>query len=162
MELGILSRSFVMSFYGKTGRRGFTFLELMIVCAILIVALTGLLATYVTCLELTETTKNSNFALHAAQKTLEELRSTAFTSIASTYNGYVFQVPFMATNASIGRVVVDSSNATLLQVDVGVCWRQKGNRIIGACHDVLGVLTANNATGPLDSPVRLVTLVGQR
>lgn len=148
----------------KTAKSGFTFLELMIVCGILIVALTGLLATYVTCLELTETTKNSNYALQAAQKVIEEVRSTAFTSVASVYNGYTFQVPFMAANSSIGRVVVNSTNATLLRVDVGVCWRQKGNRIIGECQNVSGVLTFNdtNTNGFLDSPVQLVTLVGQR
>jgi Tfp pilus assembly protein PilV len=148
----------------RAGKEGFTFLELMVVCGILIVALTGLLATYVTCLELTETTKNSNFAIQTVQKVLEEMRSTPFTSIAATYNNYTFQVPFMGANTSIGRMVVNATNATLLRVDVGVCWRQKGNRIMGECQDVAGVLTFNdtNTNGVLDSPVQLVTLVGQR
>lgn len=149
---------------GKRGKRGFTFLELMVVCGILIVALTGLLATYVTCMELTETTKNSNFALQAAQKVLEEVRSIAFTSVNATYNNYSTQIPFMAANTSIVRVSVNTSNASLLRVDVGTCWRQKGGKIIGECRDVSGALAFNdsNANGVFDSPVQLVTLVAQR
>jgi len=145
-------------------RKGFTLLELMVVAGLTITALVGLLATYVSCLELTEITRNSQLALVSAQTVLEQMRATAFTSLYTTYNGKNFTVDGMATGASLGRVTVDNSNTSLLNVTVGVCWQQKSNRIIGECYNASGVLTYSdtNANGVLDSPVQISTLMAQR
>jgi prepilin-type N-terminal cleavage/methylation domain-containing protein len=141
--------------------KGFTLLELMFAAAVIVVTLAGLLSTYVTCLELNETAKNTNLALSIAQRVMEEIRSTTFTSIFSTYNGYGFTVSGMASNASYGYVTVNNTNATLLNVTIGVCWKEKSSRIIGECGDVGGVF-AFNGSGVLDSPVQLATLMAQR
>ena len=149
-------------------RKGFTLLELMVVSGITITALVGLLGTYVACLELTEITRNSNLAIISAQTVLEEMRSTAFTSVYSTYDsatsGYNFTVDGLAATESDGRVTVNNTNTSLLNVTVGVCWRQKAGRIIGECYDASGVVTHNdtNGNGILDSPVQISTLVAQR
>lgn len=136
----------------------------MIVSGIVIVALAGILATYVVCFELMETTKNSNLALNAAQQVLEEMRSVAFTSIYSIYNGHTFFVPALGANNNLGRVYINNSNPGLLNVTVGVCWRQKSQRIIGECRVNGTVLTFNdtNANNILDSPVQMTTLMAQR
>lgn len=145
-------------------KHGFTLLELMIASGVLIITLAGLLATYVACLELGETTKNSNLALNAARQVLEEVRNTPFLSIFGTYDGYLFQVPGLATNSSQGYVSINNSNPDLLNVTVGVCWRQKSSRIIGECQDAGGVVSFSDANSNdiLDSPVQLNTLMGQR
>lgn len=142
---------------------GFTLLELMIASGVLIIALVGLLATYIACLELEETTKNSNSALNAARQVLEEIRDTPFLSIFDTYDGYTFHVPGFAANSSQGYVSINNST-DLLNVTIGVCWRQKSLRIIGECQDVAGVVSFSDANGNsiLDSPVQLTTLMGQR
>jgi type II secretory pathway pseudopilin PulG len=143
-------------------RHGFTLIELMIVCGITMIALVGLLATYVQCLDLAETTRNSQRAMSAAQSILEEVRTIAFTSVASTYNNYNFTVGSMAVHESAGRVTVDSSDPSLLEVTIGVCWRQGAGRLIGACQYSGGVVTPTNASGVLESPVQIVSLVAQR
>ncbi|MFH1691621.1 MAG: prepilin-type N-terminal cleavage/methylation domain-containing protein [Candidatus Omnitrophota bacterium] len=143
---------------------GFTLLELLIASGVLIIALTGLLATYAACYDLAETTRNSNLALNAAQETLEEMRNINFLSVFSLYDGATFQVSGMPANSSLGYVVVNNSNSSLLNVAIGVCWRQKGSRIIGECVDSSGALVFSdtNADGRLNSPVELVTYMAQR
>ncbi len=145
-------------------KSGFTLLELMIASAVIIIALAGLLATYVACLELSETTKNSNLALNSASEVLEQIRSATFSGISSSYNGYNFSVSGMATNQSLGHVYVDDSDPTLLNITIGVCWKQKASRIIGECQEVSNNLTFSdaNSNNILDSPVQLSTLMAQR
>lgn len=149
----------------NASERGFTLLELMVCCAVMVIALTGLLSAYVACFELNETMRNSNLAISASQKVLEEIRSTPFLSVYTNYNGYQFQVSGMAVNKNLGHVVVDNANPNLLQVDVGVCWSQKGSRILGECSvGVGGALAFNdaNSNGKLDSPIQFTTLMTQR
>ena len=145
-------------------KSGFTLLELMIAAGIIIVALVGLMSTYIACFDLNETTRDTNFALSMAQRILEEIRSTTFSSIASNYNGYNFTVSGMPANSSYGYVKVDSANSTFLNVTVGVCWKQKNSKVIGECGDVGGVFAFSDANGNsvLDSPVQLSTLMAQR
>ena len=145
-------------------RKGFTLLELMVVAGITVTALAGLLGTYVACLELMEMTRNSNLAIIGAQTVLEEMRSTAITSVYGTYDGYTFAVDDMAAGDSVGHVSVNNTNTSLLNITVGVCWEQKAGRIIGECQEAAGVLVFNdtNANGVLDSPVQIITLMAQR
>jgi len=146
----------------KRSRKGFTLLELMVVTGIAVTALVGLLGTYISCLELLELTRNSQLGVVASQTVLEEMRSTAITSVYSTYDGLTFSIGDLPAGESIGRVSINNSNTSLLNITVGVCWRQKAGRIIGACHDVSGVLTVDNSTGILLSPVQITTLMAQR
>lgn len=148
-------------------KNGFTLLELMIASAVIIVVLVGLLSTYVVCLELNETTRNTNLALNSAQRVLEEIRSVTFSGVASTYNGYNFSVSGMQANESLGRVYVDNTNPNLLDIKIGVCWRQRGSKIIGECRVSGGSLIFDptsdiNGNNLLDSPVQLSTLMAQR
>jgi type II secretory pathway pseudopilin PulG len=145
-------------------KSGFTLLELMIACAIIIVGLTGVLATFVTSSDLIETTKNTNLALNAEQKVLEQMRRGDFLSLYSSYNGYTFNVSNIAAGDGLGRVTVNNSNAKRLQVDIGVCWRQRGGRIIGECvsNNTSLVFSETNANGILDSPAQITTYMAQR
>lgn len=151
----------LFSRHSLKNKKAFTLLELIIVCGIVIVALTGLLATFVACLELVETTKNSQLAMEEAQRVLEEMRSVAFTSVFSTYNGYSFQVAAMPVGMSAGKVYIDNTSANLLNATIGVCWKQRGSRIVGDCSDSGGTLVFNDNT-TLNSPVQIATLMAQR
>lgn len=128
------------------------------------VAMAGLLSTYVACLELNELTRNTSLALSAAQRVSEEIRSSTFTGIAASYDGYNFTAPGIPAGASLGRVDVDNSNPALLNVTIGVCWEQRGNRTLGECSKSGGVLVFvdSNGNGALDSPVQISTLMAQR
>ena len=143
---------------------GFTLLELMITAAIMIIVLTGLLATYVTCLELNETAKNSNLALNAAQDIMERIRSSPDLSTIMNYNASPYNITSLPANSGLVYVHIDNISADLLNVSVGACWEQKRSRIIGECQDIGGIVTFsdNNGNQVLDSPVQLNSLMAQR
>jgi len=143
-------------------RKGFTLLELMIASGILVIVLTGLLSAYISCLEMNETTKNSNLALGAVQEELENLRKAPFQTLNTTYTFYATGT---LANLSLGRVVIDNAaNTSFYRVDAGMCWKQRNSRIIGECRDNNGTLVFNdtNSNGILDSPVQLTTYMAQR
>jgi len=147
----------------REDKKGLTLLELLIVSGFLIIALTGLLATYIICLELAEWTRSANLALHTAQSELEKIRNLAFSNIGDQ-DGASFDVPGMAANDSLGYVTVVPDGPIMFNITIGVCWRQKGERIIGECQDSGGALifSDSNANGLLDSPVQLSTQMAQR
>ena len=128
---------------GGTGRGapparegGFTLLEVMIAMTILAVALMGVLSLYANTMILAEVNKNSRTATFAAQQKVEEVRGlvsptatdplsavrTAYPSGTTTY----FAVSGLAVYGSEpnpGSVVVDYTNANLLNVTVKVHWK---------------------------------------
>ena len=148
----------------RSNNGGFTFFELIMAVGVLVIALTALLSVFVGSLELIETTKNSDLALNAEIKVLEEMRRSSFSDLYSTYNGYTFSVSGMDVNSNLGLVSIDNSDPKCLRVDIGVCWMQKSKRIFGEGRLVSGamVFSDNNGNGVLDSPVMLTTYMAQR
>lgn len=141
---------------------GFTLLEIMIATAVLVIALTAILASYIACFELIAISKNLSLAMNACQAKIEEIRDFAFTQIPTFYNNYTFEVAQMPAGSSKGVVLVDSSDPDLLQVTVTVCWRQPNGRVIGEDKNLNGILDASEGSGTIDSPAQLVTLITQR
>ena len=139
---------------------GFTLMELMIAVVILMVALTGLIATYVSCFDLNETARNLNYAMIAAQEKIEEIRNANFNDIMG-YNNATFQISDfypvgtspIASGDSKGLVTVVQVNPNLLKVTIKVCWKQRGGRVIGGDSN----LNPND-----NSPAQLVTLIAER
>jgi prepilin-type N-terminal cleavage/methylation domain-containing protein len=147
---------------GKTARRGFTLIEVILSIAILAFALCGILAAYISCTVFMATSKNVNIATNAAFGLIEEIRSSSFTRIMDNYDGLTFSVNDIPS--SMGVVHVDNTNPELLEVTVSICWRQ-GNRIIGGDTDLDGVVDLGeraDANGIFDSPVQLVTRIANR
>ena len=146
----------------RLNRNSFTLLELLIASGVLVIVLTGLLSAYISCLEMNETTKNSNLALGAVQEELENLRKAPFQTLNTTYT---FYATGSLANLSLGRVVIDkTTNSSFYRVDAGMCWKQRNSRVIGECIDNNGTLVFNdtNGNGVLDSPVQLTTYMAQR
>jgi type II secretory pathway pseudopilin PulG len=148
----------------RLNNKGFMLLELVITIGILVFSLTALLATFISCFDLFEMTKNSNLALNAEIEILEEIRRSNFLDLYSNYNGYTFEISSMGPNSNIGFVSVDNSDPDILEVNIGVSWMQKGGRIIGEGSLNGGVLefSDSNGNGILDSPVMLTTYITQR
>ena len=144
-----------------SGIVGFTLTELLIAAVIFILALTGILVSYIKCLELNEQSKNFSMAMHALESRIEEIKNTPFAQIKATYNN----VTFTSANLNgIGVSVVDDTNASLLKVTVTFCWKQRNNRIIGEDANLNGQLTGGedkNGNGLLDSPAQLVSYIAQ-
>lgn len=158
-----------MSFTFK--RYGFTLMELMLAATILVIALVGLLATYVGCFNINETAKNLTMSINAAQQKLEELRDYNFYEIYEDYNNTTFEVTGMAAQNAEGSIIVDNSSPDLLKITISVCWQQSGNRIIGEDNGKGGGVALNgrldgtedvDGDEVIDSPAYVVTLLANQ
>jgi hypothetical protein len=142
--------------------KSFTLAEVLLAIALLIVAVSTILVTYLACFVLIDTVKNVNIATSAAQGLIEEIRSTPFTQIVTDYNGLNFTLNDIPE--SMGVVYVNDANPELLEVTVSVCWKHR-NRVIGEDTNLNGVLDAGedaNGNGIIDSPAQLTTRIANR
>lgn len=151
--------------------RGFTLLELMLAATILIVAVAGLLASYVLCFNLAETAKNMTLATTAIQFKLEEIRDHTFGDITADFDNTTFTVSGFGAGQATGAIYVESITTDILRVTVSVCWRQRGNRIFGEDNGRGGGVTLSghlegtediDADGIVDSPAMISTLMINR
>jgi type II secretory pathway pseudopilin PulG len=149
----------------EKNNHGLTLLELMIATVVLVIAISGLLATFINILSLNETSRKLSLAIAACQDKLEEIRNSSFSTLFTTYNGMHFDPDgFLAQDAE-GNVYIDNANPNLLEVCVSISWRERSNKIIGEDKNLDGVLNSGediNSNGRLSSPAEIVTLIGQR
>jgi len=163
-----------------SSQRSFTLVEVLIATVIVVIALCGIMATYVSCFELLYVSKNVSIATNAAQGLMEEIRghrnpcsssTIPFTQIANDYNcsdsetGYN-DLNFIVNNmpTSRGVVSIDDTDPELLRITISVCWKQN-NRLFGEDKNLNGVLDAGedaNGNSIIDSPVQLIALVVNR
>ncbi len=150
----------------NTKKSGFTLLELMIAAAVLIVAISGLLATFTGLLSLNENSGSLSLAITAVQDKMEEIRNSDFSTLFATYNGENFEPDGFSPSEAEGNISIDNTtNPDLLEVAVSVSWRSRSNRIIGEDGNLNGSLDAGedlNSDGRLSSPAEVVTLIGKR
>lgn len=147
-------------------------LELLTAILILVVALVGLLSSYVGCFNLNETARNLTVAVNGAQQKMEEIRNTPFDSISGSFNNLSFNIPsnaspnsWLLTRDYAAKTYISTVIANqLLQATVVVCWRQRGGRIIGEAVDTGGNLGQSDLNGntTIDSPCSLVTYIARR
>ncbi len=76
---------------GKPGRNkklltGFTLAEVILAAAILVFALAGLLALFISCMLLNESSRNRATAIAHAQYVMEEIKNTNFANIETNIN----------------------------------------------------------------------------
>ena len=139
-----------------------TLTELMVATAVFILAFTGILLSYIRCLEFNELSKSSVIAIQASRNRLEEMRNTAFNQIKTAYNNVTF------TTAGLngkGVTYVNDINPQLLKITVTFCWKQGTGRTIGEDTNLNGQLDAGedkNGNSILDSPTTLVTNIYER
>lgn len=147
----------------KSFNSGITLMEVLLAAAILAFTTCGILATYISCLELISLARNLTVATKGAQDRIEEIRDYTFSSIFNDYDKQIFTVDEIP--GSVGVIYIDNTNPDLLGVTVSVCWRQRGNRIIGEDLNLNGTLDAGedvNGNNIIDSPAQVVTLIAQR
>jgi hypothetical protein len=134
-----------------------TLVEVMVATLIMLVAVIGILFSYVKFLELEEIGRGATIATRAIKNKVEEIKNTSFNNIYSTYNNTSFTVTGMD---GIGKIYVDNSQDRLRIVKVVFCWRMLGRRVIGEDVNLNGVLDAGedkNGNGQIDSYVQVVT-----
>jgi len=69
-------------------RRGFTLSELLLAAAILLVAVSGLLAVYINCIFLNASNNNLVIAANDAQYVLEQIKGEPYSNINNFINGF--------------------------------------------------------------------------
>lgn len=144
---------------------GFTLLELMIAAAVLVIAISGLLAVFTGLLSLNENSRQLTLAITACQDKMEEIRDSDFDTLYSTYNGTSFEPDGFQTADAEGSVYVNNADPDLLEVRVSVSWRGRSNRISGEDVNLNGGFDAGedtNGDNRLSSPAEIITLIGRR
>jgi len=146
----------------KKRSQGFSLVELLLAAGILVLSLSGILVSYLACLELTEMSKNSSMALHEVKSKLEEIQNTTFDQIKATYDNTTFT---LAGFNGMGVSYVDDSNLDLLLIDVAFCWRQPNGRVIGEDKNLNGQLDVGedqNGNGQIDSLAQVASQIFER
>lgn len=144
--------------------RGFSLIEVLFTVAILSFALSGLLAMYINLFLSGDINRQMTLATNAALGKIEEIRNTDFDDLPSL-NGSGFGIPGFSATDAVGRIEVSNTAYTdLRQARVIVCFRQRGQRIIGEDSNLNAVLDSGedaNADGFLNSPVEAATLIAR-
>ena len=110
-------------------RSGFTLMEVLIATMIMVVVLATLVYGLSQCSNLTETVRNQDAALNAAQAKLEEIANSDLSYIMS-YNGTTFNVTGLPSNAQgwVGVSKASTYTNDLYNVTVKIIWQQRGGR----------------------------------
>jgi len=144
---------------------GLTLLELMIAAAILVVAISGLLAIFTGLFSLNEGTRKLTLAVTAAQDKMEEIRDSNLATLYTTYNDTSFNPDGFGFSEAKGAVHIDNLDPDLLKVYVSISWRERSNKIVGEDANLNGSFDAGedqNGDNRLSSPAEISTLIGSR
>lgn len=139
----------------------------MVATGVLVVAISGLMASFAHLASLNENSRKLTLAITASLDKMEEIRNSDFSNLYAAYNASNFE-PNGFDAAGIdaeGAISIDNSDPALLEVCVSVSWRERSNRIIGEDLNLNGAFDAgedSNGDNRLSSPAEIVTLIGQR
>lgn len=138
-------------------KNGFTLVELLMATMVTAILFTGVLLTYIRCIELNDLALHSSAAVSAVSAQVETIRNGDFAQVVANHH----QTTFTSANLNgIGVSYVNNANPDLLDLYVTFCWQEKNGRVIGEDQDLDGVLDAGedkNGNGRLDSPVTVAT-----
>ena len=144
---------------------GLTLLELMIAAAVLVIAISGILAIFTGLFSLNENARKLTLAITASQDKIEEMRNSNFDTLFTAYNGTSFDPDGFSSSESKGAIYIDNTDPYLLEVCVSISWVERSNKIVGEDANLNGTLDSGedlNGNGRLSSPAEIVTLIGCR
>ena len=143
-------------------RRGFTLLELSIAIAIYSLVACGILSLFISSSAQSESAGNITAGINLARKELEDVvRRTNFAALSD----YSKVSPAIPNDMSLACYV--NSHPTMSDIKIVrivVCYREKGNRIMGEDTNLDGNLSAGediNGDNRLTSPTELATYIAR-
>lgn len=110
---------------GHPNLRGFTLVELMITAGILTIVLSGLLATFVSCILMNESNNNLVIAVNDAQYVLEEIKGLAYEDINNFINNFN-QFQFIILHDERITFPDPDIGTRIAEVTVNVRWTERG------------------------------------
>lgn len=137
--------------------KGLSLPELMIAVLVFLVAIIGIVYSYLKFLELQDIGRNVSIATQAVRNQMENIKNYDFNSISADFDNTTFTA--VGINGR-GVIYVNDDNPQLLQVKVVFCFRQPNGRLIGEDTNLDGVLNAGedaNGNGQIDSYVQVTT-----
>ena len=114
----------IFKLYGLTGRAGFTLSELMLACAILLVAILGVLLVFIMGILMNESNNNLVTAVNDAQYVLEQVKSQPYSNITSFISGFDSGQFANLENESI-TFPEDDVGASIANITVSVGWVER-------------------------------------
>lgn len=117
-------------------RKGFTLTELLLGAVVLAFGLTGLLALFMNCIFLNESSRNLAVAISHAEYIMEEVKNTDFNSIKTkSDNGdwdwnsaMIVSQGLTATALESEYIDTNTTGTDLLDVRVTVAWKDRSSR----------------------------------
>ncbi len=144
---------------GHTPHQGFTIIELLIAVFILLPFFAIGMQTFIKCVELSDTAKNSALAVAGVKNRMVAIEQTAFNQIFANYNNTTFTITGLN---GMGKTYIDNSSANHVIVTISFSWKERSGRVIGEDKNINGTLDAGedaNGNGQLDSLVELTTQI---
>lgn len=148
--------------------KAFSLVEVLVAAAVLAFAFAGMLATYISLFALSDISEKYLIANNALQTEMEKVRLMNFSDITAL-DGTTFSVDGLPSGDAVGRIeVTDYSlrtnpKETLRKVRMVVCFRHKGQIIVGEDKNLNGGLDSGEDVSPhngrLDSPVEAVSFI---
>lgn len=136
---------------------GFTLIEVLVATMIFLLSISGVVYSYLKCMELTDIGRNVSTATQTVKNKMEDIKATSFADIYTTYHNTTFSVSGINGR---GVIYVNNSTPSLLQIKIVFCFKQQNGRLFGEDTNLNGVLNTGedkNGNGQLDSYVQTVT-----
>lgn len=107
--------------------RGYSLLEVVVALAVVSIGVIGVLGAVLHSMRAQQAARERITAQNAAKSKIEEITGSDFASVVSTYSGTGFTVSGLApvegdADGLAGRVVIDATDPTLLDIEVIVEW----------------------------------------
>jgi len=147
-------------FIEQFNRQGMTLPELLIAAAILGIAITGMLISYLKCMELNLISTHMSVATKAASSRMEQIKATGFDQVKTDFDAVAFDVG--GINAK-GVTYVDDTVSDFLTITVAVSWKLPNGRLFGEDANLNGQWDSGedtiSANSRLDGAVQLINYI---
>ena len=158
--MGILKKIF-------QSKEGFTLVEVLVSVATITITISGLVQSFTASSLLADMSANMSVAIREAESKMEEIRNYNYSLVTTDYvlGGTPGNTFSLTAATGKGVIYIDSSNASLLTIEIDVSWKDRDGRVIGQDANLNGTIEAGedpDGNSKLDSTVKIITQLAKR